>query len=148
MALVAGLLIAGTLWNVYFRNADSEVVFAKAEDAIAREDWEAAKRLLEECLERDPNHVAARLYTGQFLRDAGQTDRAVEVWQSIREGSAGELATARYLEGSVAIERSHVDLARDLLQKSVLTDTCDMHIWIAIVVNVAHRATHAETKAA
>lgn len=94
-------------------------LLADAEAALERNDSASAKNLLKACLDQVPTHPLAGLYYGQILRDEGQTDLALQQWQRIQQGTGQELATARFLEGTVAIERGRVDLSYQLLKESL-----------------------------
>jgi tetratricopeptide (TPR) repeat protein len=125
LLILACCAIAALLLKSFFpREKDdsrsAQALFDQALLAIESNEIERAGELLKECLEADEQHVPARLFLGQILREAGQTEEALETWRSIREeGTPEERATARFLEGSVAIERQRVDSSRDLLEESV-----------------------------
>lgn len=122
IALLVVALAAGVvLWlrSVGPPPPDSQMLYDQARLAMHKGDLALAEQRLAECLEIDPDHVMARLYFGQVLRDAGKTDAAIEMWQSVQNGTDSQVAMARYLEGGVAIERGRVDDSRDLLAESV-----------------------------
>lgn len=96
-----------------------ERLLSRAEAAFDRNDLPMAGRILRQLLRAEPEHVRARLYLGQLLREQGDADRATEIWRSITRGTADELATARFLEGSLAIERGRVDVSRRLLEAAI-----------------------------
>lgn len=97
----------------------AEMLYDQARLAMHRGNLELAEERLSECLDIEPEHVMARLYYGQMLRDRGETERALELWRSIRDASDSQIATARYLQGGVAIERGRVDQSRDLFEEAV-----------------------------
>ncbi|MDB4731636.1 FG-GAP-like repeat-containing protein [bacterium] len=100
-------------------NASPEEIFKQAEQAIEDHDNLKARSLLKLCLDRDPDHVMAKLYFGQFLRESGETEQALELWRSIQSDDPSHLATARMLEGTVALERGRLDQSRDLFRESI-----------------------------
>ncbi len=97
----------------------AEEIYFLAESAIHQNDLKTARLLLDECLKRDPKHVMARLYFGQTLLEDGETERAIELWRSIRTGKPDQIATARLLEGAVELRRERVDLSRDLFEEAI-----------------------------
>lgn len=100
-------------------DASPERLLSRAEAAFDRNDLAMAGRILRQLLRAEPEHVRARLYLGQLLREQGDADRAAKTWRSITHGTADELATARFLEGSLAIERGRVDVSRRLLEAAI-----------------------------
>lgn len=122
LLVVLGLVAGVRQWT----STDPASSFSAARSAIERDELVLAKARLEECLAAAPRYPEARIYYGQVLRDLGQTDRAVEVWHSVQEGSRAERSMARFLEGAVAIERSRVDRSRDLLCEALRLDPTNL----------------------
>ncbi len=112
-------LVARNYHSMQQPASQESTAFLQAKNAIEKNDLHSAKIFLEQCLQHNPEHVLARLYYGQLLREEGEVERAVEIWHSINKGLPSELATARFLEGSVAIDQGYVDRSRDLLVEAV-----------------------------
>ncbi len=97
----------------------AEELYLLGEKAIDKDDFMTARPFLELCLERDPDHIMAKLYYGQLLVEEGETDQALKLWRSIRKGKLEQLATARLLEGAVELNRGRVDLSRDFFEEAL-----------------------------
>ena len=91
------------------RRAETDRLFQQAEAALKRGD-PAAAELFEAVLSRDPAHPSALLYHGEFARERGNVDAALADWRKVDDESPVAAGTARYLEGTVLLERGR---ARD-----------------------------------
>ncbi|MCA8993328.1 MAG: VCBS repeat-containing protein [Planctomycetaceae bacterium] len=89
-------------------SVDADKAYERAVEALDRKQIDLARIWLEKVLVDDPAHVMARLYLGQIKRDSGDADAARELWSSITTGTPEELATARYLEGMLAVSESDI----------------------------------------
>ena len=75
--------------------------------------------VLDDLLKRNPGEPQALLYRGQAARMLGDSDSAIRWWSQIDEQSLPQAGMARFLEGTVAIERHHAAEAERLWREAV-----------------------------
>jgi tetratricopeptide (TPR) repeat protein len=75
--------------------------------AASRHDAKTAISFFDAVLAREPEHTQALLLRGQMARESGHPDQAAEFWRRVPDVPAADGSKARYLEGTLFIERFH-----------------------------------------
>ncbi|QDT97367.1 FG-GAP-like repeat-containing protein [Gimesia aquarii] len=116
---VAALAFFIAWWKAGSENVNVEQQFREVQIAIERNDIEEALDLLDNILERSPNHSQALLYRGQLRRDAGNLAGASSDWKSVPDHPPMTGGVARYLEATILLEKGKARLAEQKLLRAV-----------------------------
>jgi predicted Zn-dependent protease len=119
VVLLAGLVFGGAFgWRAY-RRRETARWLDEAISAAHRDESARAISLLDAVLRRNPEHPKALVYRAQLARDAGQRDLTLDLLRRVTDDSPREAGTARYVEGTMAIEDNHARKAEALYLKSI-----------------------------
>ena len=111
-----GLSLAG-LWLGRLRPRTTQLM-QRGISAAARGDAAGAIGLFDAVLAREPHHAQALLLRGQLAREAGNGDLAAQYWQRVPDHPAVDGSKARYLEGTLAVDRFQARHAERLLLRA------------------------------
>jgi tetratricopeptide (TPR) repeat protein len=132
--LLAGcLLVGGALAAaIVFRErllppASAPLVLRKARTAAEAGDSRTAARLLDELLARDPANGTALLYRGEAARALGDDEQAAEFWSKVPDVPPHEGGTARFLEGTLALNAQRARRAERLFLRSTRLNPAYLH---------------------
>ena len=78
-----------------------------------------AIQLFDTVLAQEPRHPQALLYRGQLARERGHLDQALEYWRRVPDEPRQQAGVARYLEGTIALQRDRALDAERLFLRSI-----------------------------
>jgi tetratricopeptide (TPR) repeat protein len=130
LSLTSLLVIGGWWWTRTARNDavdttrhgrsfDPDALVRQAAAAVDRGESRTARSLIDEVLEQNPAHSAARLYSGLLFRDSGQLASALGELVRVADQPIRFGATARFLEGTVHLQRNRAREAESALTRAV-----------------------------
>ena len=116
--LTCVLLVTGWAWYRATRH-DVSGLIPPAISAAKRGDYPRAISLLDQILQRAPQHGSALLYRAQIAREQGQIDLALQLLQRVPDTQPQQAGTARFFEGSIHLEANRASTAERLFLRSI-----------------------------
>ncbi len=126
LGLTGTVLIRWTWFHPNARKTESQanveretaVLLSQAEYASEAGDIKTAERLFDEVLQLDPGNHKALLYSAGIRQQSGDLAGAKQILSKVGDAPANFGATARYLEGTIALAEQESRLAESLLLKA------------------------------
>ena len=130
LAVFVGLTGTVLIWSIWFhpdaRKSESQenverevtVFLRQAENASEAGDLTTADRLFDEVLQLDPGNQKALLYSAGIRQQSGDLAGAKQILSKVGDAPPNFGATARYLEGTIALAEQKSRLAESLLLKA------------------------------
>lgn len=130
ITVFVGLTGTVLIWSIWFHpdarksesraNVEREVtvLLSQAENASDAGDMTTADRLFDEVLQLDPENQKALLYSAGIRQQSGDLEDAKKILSKVGDVPPNFGATARYLEGTIALAEQKSRLAEILLLKA------------------------------
>lgn len=130
IAVCLGLTGTVLIWSMWFRSnarkttpqarteREATILLNRAENASEAGDLTTATRLFDEVLQLDPGNPKALLYSAGIRQQSGDLTGAKQFLSRVGDAPPNIGATARYLEGTIALAEHKSRLAESLLLKA------------------------------